>query len=84
MMLGGKIESPVWGVFGFNRCLQVANCCRAIFECGLNKVFKDTLSYSLKTKHQIRNCCCNSGGFDDFVFLQFDFMSFYDQFVLEM
>ena len=54
---------------------------RAIFDCDLNLVFKTTLAYCLKNKDQIRSCCHN-GGDDECVFLQFDFKSFYDQFVL--
>lgn len=85
MMLGGKLEgaakNPVWGVFGFKVAEPAKGRCRAIFDCDLNLVFKTTLAYCLKNKDQIRSCCHN-GGDDEFVFLQFDFKSFYDQFVL--
>jgi hypothetical protein len=84
-MIGGKLEgaskNPTWGVFGFKVAEPAKGRCRAIFDCDLNLVFKKTLSYCLKNKDQIRSCCHDKGD-DDFVFLQFDFKSFYDQFVL--
>jgi len=83
-MVGGKLERassmPTWGVLGFKVAEPQKHRCRAIFDCDLNRVFKTSPKYTLKNKHQVRMCCFKRSG--KFVFLQFDFVSFYDQFVL--
>ena len=84
-MMGGKVEragcSPSWGVFGFKVAEPKKARCRAIFACDLNKVWLKAPRYTLKGKEGVRKCCYRKGR--DFLWVQFDFVSFYDHFVLD-
>ena len=83
-LVGGKVERaknlPSFGVFGFKVAEPHKSRCRCIFDCGVNAIFPKTPEYRLKTKHEVRKVCFRKG--KNFVFIQFDFVSFYDQIVL--
>jgi len=81
-LVDGKLEraekTPLWGTFAFKVAEPHKQRCRCIFDCRINDVFKTTPKYTLKTKTQIRAQLNR----ENIIFLQFDFKSFYDQFVL--
>ena len=72
-------EMPIFGTFGFKIAEPHKQRCRPIFDCRLNNVFITTPKYSLKNKETIREQLNGEG----IVFLQFDFKSYYDQFLLK-
>jgi len=83
-LLNYKLElspvQPLWGTLPFKVAEPHKNRCRAIFDCNLNSIFKDTPKYHLKSKTEIRRGL--NSNLSDFIFLQFDFKSFYDQILL--
>jgi hypothetical protein len=85
LMEGYKIEKAEtkvrWGTFAFKVAEPAKERCRAIFDCCINDIFPEAEKYSLKSKYEIRKGLCKIPG-TDWVFIQFDFKSFYDQFVL--
>ena len=72
-------EKPLWGTLPFKVAEPHKNMCRAIFDCHLNNIFKETPKYSLKSKTAIRRDLARKKEYKDFIFLQFDFKGFYDQ-----
>ena len=81
-MEGRKIErtniKPRCGVFGFKIVEAQKSRCRAIFDCDINKFIEKMQEYNLKNKERIRRELNEK----DIIFIQFDFISFYDQFLL--
>ena len=74
-------EKPIWGTFPFKVAEPQKKRCRAIFDCKINKVVSSTPQYSLKNKQQIREDFEKIKLYN-YIFVQFDFRSFYDQFPL--
>ena len=72
-------EKPLWGTLPFKVAEPHKNRCRAIFDCHLNNIFKETPKYSLKSKTAIRRDLARKKEYKDFIFIQFDFKGFYDQ-----
>ena len=76
-------EVPLWGTFPFKIAEPQKKRSRAIFDCKINKVIKSTPKYTLKNKRRIREDLSKiSSSGNDYIFVQFDFRSFYDQFPL--
>ena len=72
---------PTWGVFAFKVAEPHKSRCRCIFDCAVNRAFLATPKYNLKNKTTIRKEFIRNS--EDWIFVQFDFRSFYDQFLLE-
>ena len=69
---------PLWGTYAFKVSEPQKERCRCIFDCKINSIFLKTPKYTLKTKRQIRE---DFNSFkEDYIFIQFDFRSYYDQF----
>ena len=72
---------PLWPSYGFKVAEPHKNRCRAIFDTRINDIFTTSPHYTMKNKSQIRESF--NKNYSDFIFIQFDFRSFYDQFILD-
>jgi len=86
LLIDYKLEradaKPLWPTFPFKVVEVHKKRCRGIFDCKINSVFTETPKYKLKNKSRIRKDLNQS--YEEFIFIQFDFKSFYDQFILSL
>ena len=75
-------KNPRWGVYAFKVAEPHKSRCRCIFDCAVNQAFLTTPKYNLKNKTTIRKEFIKNSL--DWIFIQFDFRSFYDQFWLNV